>query len=445
LAASRLIRTGVRHRYSSNADHAREGALVSRSRVIPRLVLALGLVVSLAACGQSTPVPVPTPGPAFAKTGDGVLRIGNLYPASGQAAFLSGAQAAGVAIAVAEINAAGGVGGVPVEIDARDSADAASTTLETSFAAHLTAGVDVVIGPHSSVLAQRVIPLAVDAGIPIISPAATYPRLSALHDDGLFFRTIPSYAYQGTVLGQVVSAAGPVRVALLYLDEDPASSLEPTLRSSLEAEGSTLLAIPFTAKDTDFAPALERITKAKPDLVVLATPFSAIAQSKALITQLSAADYGGAKLWLTSQSAADYSQALPAGLLAGVNAIIDGFHPDDAFVARLTQSNPALGETRYAAEAYDATVLAALAAVVAGDDGSPAIARTLVDVSRGGTKCGSFAECLDALATTADIDYDGVTGPANFTAEGDVSPAFFGVYAYNAENKFVFASVAFGR
>ncbi len=91
-------------------------------------------------------------------------------------------------------------------------------------------------------------------------------------------------------------------------------------------------------------------------------------------------------------------------------------------------------------EAYDATMLAALAAIVAQDDAGEAIAGSLYDVSKNGVKCLSFAECLDVLATTNDIDYDGVSGPVNFTPDGNVEPAFWGYYTYDGENKFEYKS-----
>ena len=84
--------------------------------------------------------------------------------------------------------------------------------------------------------------------------------------------------------------------------------------------------------------------------------------------------------------------------------------------------------------------MAALAAIVAKDDSGPAISRALVDVSRGGVKCTSFAECLDVLDAGDDIDYDGISGPLDLTDAGDPDPAFYGLYSYNGENKFDFAS-----
>jgi branched-chain amino acid transport system substrate-binding protein len=183
-----------------------------------------------------------------------------------------------------------------------------------------------------------------------------------------------------------------------------------------------------------------KVSKAKPDAVIIATPFSAVEQTKALITQLSAAKLGGSTLWLTSQNLADYSQALPAGTMTGVNGILEGAAPDDAFIARLKQADPAVADTRYAAEAYDATILAALAAILAGDDAGLSVAGSLQAASTGGITCTSFGECLEVLKTENDIDYDGITGPLTLSDAGDVTSASFGVFAYGADNKFSRAS-----
>ncbi len=208
----------------------------------------------------------------------------------------------------------------------------------------------------------------------------------------------------------------------------------------LDAAGSTLVADEtFDGATTDYAPLVQAIVDAAPDAVVLANPGVAQDQAKPIILALIAAGYGGAKLWLTTQNTADYSQALPAGSITGVNGIIDGYEPDDAFKNRLKGVDGALAMFRYAAESYDATILAALAATIAGDDGGRSIAAALHDVSSGGIKCTSFAECLDVLETQDDIDYDGVSGPQNFDSNGDISPAYYGVFTFNGENKFVFA------
>ncbi len=52
-------------------------------------------------------------------------------------------------------------------------------------------------------LSQRLLTLAADADIPLISPAATYPQLTALDEAGIFFRTIAPSPHQAIVLADL--------------------------------------------------------------------------------------------------------------------------------------------------------------------------------------------------------------------------------------------------
>jgi branched-chain amino acid transport system substrate-binding protein len=353
-------------------------------------------------------------------------------------AFIGPAQVAGVNAAVREINAAGGVNGAPVVVVNRDSGDATTQKAEESFADLVTQGADVVIGPSSSVLSQRLLGPAAEADIPLISPAATYPQLTALDSDGIFFRTIPSYPHQAIVFAKLFADRDVTSVAVVFRDDDLGSSLSAALATALEAIDVAVETVEVAANaDAEaLAAAIAAVKEADPDAVVLATPDNGD-QTKALITQLSAAGFGGAKLWLTSQNLADYSQALPAGLLGGVNGLLEGAEPDAAFQAKIKQEDPGVIDFRYAAEAYDATVLAALAARLAGDDGGASIARLLREASVGGIKCTSFGECLDVLKTQTDIDYDGLSGSTNLDDQGDPERGTYAVVAYNGENKYV--------
>jgi ABC-type branched-subunit amino acid transport system substrate-binding protein len=398
------------------------------------------VVLVLVSCTQDPPPTVPSKkaAPVVAVKGDGILRVGTEFPTTGSSAFIGPAQVAGVEVAVREINQAGGVLGKPVEVLHRDSGDAPTTVLETSFADLVSKKIDVLIGPSSSVLVERLLPKAVAAGVAMISPAATAPGLSTLNDSGLLFRTIPSDSLEGTALAGLVVKAKGAKVAVIYFGDDSGKAINGSLAKNVVKAGGTMVAAQrFDASTKDLAGVVAAVSKAKPDAVVLASPFSAMEQNKALLTQLSAAGLGGGKLWLTSGNLADYSQALPAGLLNGVNGILEGAEPSAAFTARVKAADPAVTDVRYSAEAYDATILAALAATVAKNDSGAAVAAALPGVSSGGIKCLSYGECLDVLKTQTDIDYDGISGPISFDAAGDPLIAHYGVYSYTSENKFV--------
>lgn len=391
---------------------------------------ALALAALLAGCTpEPMPTPTPTPTRTVAPSGDGVLRIGTLLPTTG-GSLPGAAQLAGVRAAVREINAAGGVDGTPVELVSRDSGDE-STQAEAAFSALVERGVDVVIGPSSSTLVERLLPLARGAGVPLISPAASAPGLGA-DADGFFARTIPAVSLQGAVLGGLLTAARASEVALIVGSDPVAGSLAAPLEAALaEVEGE--LTTTTITSAASVASEVRTVVRARPDAVVLATSDPEV--TVAVLSALVDGRFAASKLWLTSLSLGDHAQTLPAGALEGARGIRDGVIADDAFLARLRIEEPALGAAPFAAEAYDATVIAALAAVLAGDDGGPSIAWRLGEVTRDGIPCTSFGACLDVLSTEPAIAYAGLTGALALDAFGSPTRAPYSLFRYDGENR----------
>src|SRR5215831_12213497 len=89
----------------------------------------------------------------------------------------------------------------------------------------------------------------------------------------------------------------------------------------------------------------------------------------------------------------------------------------------------------YGAESYDATVVISLATEAAGTDGID-MAKQINQVTRNGTKCTSFQQCDQLIkGGTKDIDYDGVSGPLEFSGNGEPTLASYGVEQYNSQDK----------
>jgi branched-chain amino acid transport system substrate-binding protein len=267
----------------------------------------------------------------------------------------------------------------------------------------------------------------------MVSPAAGYPQLASQKE---FFRTVPAFGHEGAALGASVPGAGAKKVVLVATEEALGASIADPLRAALAAHGGTLAAtitVPLGGADANAVAAQAKA--AAPDAVVLATPDNG-ALTKALVTTLSAAGLGGGRLWLTGQNLADYSQALPAGLLNGVHGILEGADADAALQARLKGVRADLGSFQYAPEAYDAVILAALAAQTAHANSGAAVAKGIVGASARGIKCGSYAECVDALRTSPDVDYDGLSGTLNLDATGAPTSGSYGLYVYSGENKY---------
>ncbi|MDP6341764.1 MAG: ABC transporter substrate-binding protein, partial [Acidimicrobiales bacterium] len=119
------------------------------------------------------------------------LNIGTLLPETGALAFLSAPLLEGVNMAIADINAAGGVNGADVTLTPGDSGtdpEIANTTVDRL----LTEDVDAIVGAAASGITGSVIDKITSAGVTQCSPSNTAAGLGTSGDDGFYFRTAPS-------------------------------------------------------------------------------------------------------------------------------------------------------------------------------------------------------------------------------------------------------------
>lgn len=147
-------------------------------------------------------------------------------------------------------------------------------------------------------------------------------------------------------------------------------------------------------------------------------------------------DTSGAQLYFVDGNTADYSEDFDAGTLAGVRATYPGAELGDDFRQRMLEVDPKLKDFTYGPESYDATIVAALAAVAAGNDSGKAIAQEMQGVTSEGEKCTDFAGCVEILDGGGDIDYDGVSGPIEFNSTGSPSSATIGIFEYADDNTY---------
>lgn len=381
-------------------------------RTLPPLLVALS--VALAACTAVAPEPAPTPTPTVAASGDGVLRIGTLFALTGKPKLQGAAEIAGVELAVRDINQAGGVNGAPVEVFHRNAHDTA--TAEESWAALTEKSVDVVIGPDSTEVASVLVPLSLAAGIPLVS--ASSPTGDAVMSFSLVSSSPATDALAGAIVG-----SGALSV---YTITDDAADLT----ASLEAAGGTLSgSAAITAGQTDFTAIVAAAAGA--DAIVVDTPGAVATETAGAITALGTA---ATSFWLAGDSLRDWGDLLPEGTLTSATGFGLGVAPDAATTKLLRQTDPGLRTTARAVEAYDAVILAALAATLAGDDGGPSIASRLRAAPEGGIPCASYGECLDVLTTEQDIDYRGLSGDTDLGDAGSPAAPSFTLYRYTDAN-----------
>ncbi|HEY9558555.1 MAG TPA: ABC transporter substrate-binding protein [Acidimicrobiales bacterium] len=123
-----------------------------------------------------------------------------------------------------------------------------------------------------------------------------------------------------------------------------------------------------------------------------------------------------------------------AGALAGMKGTTPLVDLSDDFKDRLLGMDPDLSDFNYAAESYDATIIIALATAKAGGDGIE-MANEINGITREGEKCDSFESCLAIIDAGGDPDYDGASGPMEFSGNGEPTVASYGVLTFGDDNR----------
>jgi ABC-type branched-subunit amino acid transport system substrate-binding protein len=123
------------------------------------------------------------------------------------------------------------------------------------------------------------------------------------------------------------------------------------------------------------------------------------------------------------------------GSLAGMKGTTPLTDLAQDFKDRLVEVDPNLQDYNYAGETYDAVIVAALAAELAGTNDANVFKAYVNGVTFGGEKCTDAASCLEIATSGGNPDYDGASGPLSFADAGEPAEASFGLLQFGEENK----------
>jgi branched-chain amino acid transport system substrate-binding protein len=226
------------------------------------LPLAVLLVAMAAGCGS----------------GKEPIRIGAVFPTSGNAASLAGPELTGVQIAAQLVNADGGVGGRPIELVTRDlrsrvEADGVMADLAGQ-------GIRIVIGAYSSDLSMAASEAADRHGLLYWEAGAVADQLTG--------RGLPMVFRVGTtggtlganssifaareLAGRLGKQVADLRVALAVADDDYARTVADSAEST-----ATSLGMPIVTRASydmyfpDWPGVMADLEAARPDVIILAS------------------------------------------------------------------------------------------------------------------------------------------------------------------------------
>ncbi len=235
-------------------------------------MLAMSVAAGVTACGSS--------GDSGGGGGASEVKIGTLYPVSGDLAKLGDQCLSGVKLAVEEINAAGGIksmGGAKitlVEADSQGKPDVAISEVERLCQQD---NVSAILGTYQSSVALPATQAAERQQTPMLITTAV---ADAITDKGYkyIFRICPKaswYAKDQITFAQAMpELGGPTikTVALLHEDTDFGQSTSAgQLKYAAEAGLEVVANVAYPASSADLTTQVSKIKAANPDIVLTTT------------------------------------------------------------------------------------------------------------------------------------------------------------------------------
>ncbi|MEL6609428.1 MAG: ABC transporter substrate-binding protein [Pseudomonadota bacterium] len=376
---------------------------------------------------------------AASADGHSPVKLGILLGFTGPIESLTGPMGAGAEMAIAEVNAAGGIlDGAMVEGMSADTG-CIDNGLATSNAERLIAdGISGLIGGDCSGVTGAILAnVAIPNGMVMISPSATSPALSTVEDNGLFFRTAPSDAREGQVMAEVLQDRGIESIALTYTNNDYGKGLADAIQSSFEAIGGevTIVAAHEDGK-ADYSAEISALDAAGGDLLVVAGYL----------------DQGGLGIIQASLDAGAWDQfGLPGGMIgdslpANVGPDLNGSFGQiagsggDGIEKLLMAAGDAFdASSPYTPESYDAAALFMLAMEAAGSSDPADYQSKILEVANApGEQIlpGELAKALEILRAGGDIDYVGGSA-VELVGPGEAAGSYREIEVTDGENKTV--------
>jgi len=353
-------------------------------------------------------------GAAFAEGHGNEVRIGVILGFTGPIESLTPNMASGAELAMAEVNAAGGIlDGMTVASVRADSTCIDSQAAQAAAERLITAdGVAGIVGADCSGVTTSILSnVALPNGMVMISPSATSPALSAVEDNDLFFRTAPSDARQGVVMAQVLMDRGIDEVAVTYTNNDYGLGLADSFAAAFaEAGGTVTLVAAHEDGRADYAAEVGSLASAGGAALVVA----------------GYVDQGGSGIIQAAlDSGAFDTFVFPDGMVS--QALIDNFgsdidgsfgqHPGTdsdgaALFQAMAEESGFDGTSPFAAESYDAAALMMMAMAAAGSSAPGDYAGHIMDIANAPGEIiqpGELARALEIIAAGGEVDYEGAT------------------------------------
>ena len=361
--------------------------------------------------------------PGLARAQGAPIKIGMIVPLTGSGGPYGPVMAKAVKAVADEINAAGGVIGRKLEILVEDDQTNPEAGVRAARKLIDVDKVTAICGTWASSVTTAVAPLCWESKT-FLATVSGADSITLLPHQGFLVRTQPNTTLQGRKFGEFALEQGAKRVFFLTPQTPFADSQFTNMKAAVEKGGGVAERLIYDDKKPSYRTELDQALAFKPDALVFG---GYTADTTVLVKDVFRAGFAGKKIAFAYSVNQKLVEGVPAEAVEGIYTIApspaEGSGAHKRLVKMIGMDNP----DPYTTQVYDHINLIAMAMAIAGEASGVAIKDNIRKVSQaaGGEKVDDALDGMKAITAKKPVDYDGASGPCDFTDIGDISDCKF--------------------
>lgn len=360
--------------------------------------------------------------PAVGRAQGAPIRLGTLTPLTGAGGPYGPVMANCARAIIEEVNAAGGVLGRQIQLVSEDD----QTNPEAGVrAARKLIDVDrvaAIMGTWASSVTTAVAPLCWEGRV-FLATVSGADSITALPHNGWLVRTQPNTTLQGRKFGEYALELGAKRAFFMAPQTPFTQSQFASMKAALERGGAAIDILVYDSNKPSLRTEVDQAMRYRPDVIVLGgyTPDTTV-----LLRDIFRAGFRGKLLAFAYSVNQQMISSLPNEVTEGIHTLAPSPALGSRAFERVRRLVGSDNPDPYTCQVYDHVNLVLMAMAAGRDATGQAIRDNVRRVSQGGgERVDNALDGLRAIAQGKKVDYDGASGPCDFTDAGDITDCRF--------------------
>lgn len=377
--------------------------------------------------------------PRSLRAEEGPIRIGTLTPLTGAGGPYGPVMVKAVKAVVDQVNAAGGINGRKVEVISEDDQTNPEAGVRAARKLIDVDKVSAILGTWASSVTTAVAPLCWESKT-LLCTVSGADSITLLPHQGYLIRTQPNTDLQGRKFGEFALEQGGKKVFFFSPQTPFADSQFGAIEKAVTKAGGEARKFIYDDKKPSYRSEVDEMLRFEPDTIVLGgyTPDTTV-----LLKDIYRSGFTGKKIafaYSVNQKLLDSVQPeLAEGIFTISPSPAAGSEAYKKLVSLIGVETP----DPYTTQIYDQINLVLMAIAASGSASGEVLKNTIRTVSQApdGVKVDNALDGLKAIAEKKAVNYDGASGPCDFTDIGDIVDCQFR-YEQVKNGKLTFVKIA---